>query len=327
MTGSFQIKFSSQETADKLAISFLYFSFLPLIDWCELYYCDVISTSQCYSALFFARPCKATGMLMCPPPLRSNTDTEIQLLPSQRHITPKSGSRTCRVCVRRQNPHWRRRHKPKQIGNCCCEWECSHWMQATSKEMRAGLHACVQCELGRNLDSWLQCERRFVVCCFQNADISPAITSLGDRRQGDRSHLPSPNGFFKPRTEWLGGVGSGGESLFGVKIGNFSFQVWGPKLKSWNCACSCCHTHTHNQKTHTCTPPTCSLYTHTTPSHTHRHRHTHTNQHLRTQCSLRASATLPSPYQALQCTHTHTSPVTSTTYFVGNVGESGRHVV
>ncbi len=31
---------------------------------------------------------------------------------------------------------------------CCCEQECSHWMQTTSKELPANLHVRVQCGLG-----------------------------------------------------------------------------------------------------------------------------------------------------------------------------------
>ncbi len=32
-------------------------------------------------------------------------------------------------------------------GTGCCQWECSHWMQAISKEFAANLCAHVQCDL------------------------------------------------------------------------------------------------------------------------------------------------------------------------------------
>ena len=31
---------------------------------------------------------------------------------------------------------------------CCCEWECSHWMQTPSEELPANLRARVQCDMG-----------------------------------------------------------------------------------------------------------------------------------------------------------------------------------
>ena len=33
-------------------------------------------------------------------------------------------------------------------GTYCCEWKCSHWVWATSKDLYTNLHARVQCELG-----------------------------------------------------------------------------------------------------------------------------------------------------------------------------------
>ena len=35
---------------------------------------------------------------------------------------------------------------------CCCEWECPHCTQATSKDLRSNLRACVQCGLGLYFD-------------------------------------------------------------------------------------------------------------------------------------------------------------------------------
>ena len=37
-------------------------------------------------------------------------------------------------------------------GTCCCQWECSHWMQTKSKDLPVNLRARLQCVFGCYLD-------------------------------------------------------------------------------------------------------------------------------------------------------------------------------
>ena len=51
------------------------------------------------------------------------------------------------------NPNWTLREVMRcdahaQMEPSVVEWECSHWMQATSKELPANLHGLGQCEAG-----------------------------------------------------------------------------------------------------------------------------------------------------------------------------------
>ncbi len=58
--------------------------------------------------------------------------------------------------VLRLHPHrTRNATQSKANGTCVPEWECSHCMQATSKDLCSNLCARVQCGLGLNPDLWV----------------------------------------------------------------------------------------------------------------------------------------------------------------------------
>ncbi len=46
---------------------------------------------------------------------------------------------------------------------CCCDWECSHWTQATTRELPANLLARVRCGLGLYKDPLRQCNDTLIV--------------------------------------------------------------------------------------------------------------------------------------------------------------------
>ena len=82
----------------------------------------------------------------------------------------------------RPNPHWTRRHSCKQMEPAehsqHCEWECSHWMQATSGAIHTGRGtrrarkfecfsfdvACVQCGHHSHQQVLLACVASRVLC-------------------------------------------------------------------------------------------------------------------------------------------------------------------